>query len=1294
MRIKRTAAVSAGALVALLVLASCKDPSFFQALGEKIVSDPLSISPPLLTVPVNGTVTFSANGGTQPYTFSLLPARVNGIDPQTGAYLAPTIQGTETVRVTDKKGNTADAAVTVAGNTGALAIQPATVTLTVGGGITFVATGGTGSYTYTLQTSGSVPPTPTVNASTGVYTAGNTPGTDVDVVRVSDGVTFADANVTLVSTSSPVNYSISAASLPAAGTGNTVLGGGYSFTIHNGGTGTGGAAVLWWVFLSPTPVPGAGSITLASGSVAAGIAPGADSVVPASWTWPAILPPSAARYLYIMVSAADDLTPGNNTYTSAALTLSPPDVHYTVPGVSSTGGIAAGGPLTGQFTLHNAGTNAGSYPVTWRAYLSADSGQRIDAGAVLVASGATAALAAGATSGAVSFSGTWPAAFGSYSLKVQVSAVDDVSPDPTLPAAAPWGNTGVTAAPENTTYVENGVQTVTAAAGVAGSSMAGCSLTLINTGLANGTQNITWKAYVSANAALDAGDAMVAAGTNAGLTVGSPAGVSLAGATWPVGSAGTRYIIVEITSADDYSTAGNVSVSAGVAVTLPDVKYAATTVTNTGAIVAGGPLSGSFKIDNTGTAAGTQAIYWTAYRSTDSSDAIDGSCVVLDSGTHAGVAALSAPTQTFAGTWPAAAGTYYLKVAITAADDTTAGVGNDSKASAVSVTTTIVNYDASAVASAAPAMAGRALAGNFTLHNGGSAAGTRTVYWSVYVSTDAALNPLVDPAVAAGSTAALAAGGSTVVSFSGTWPSATGSFYLIVQVTAADDPVPANDVAASAAVPVGLADVNYAVSGVASTGALQMGGPLGGQFTISNNGTVAGFQDIHWTAYVSTDAAWDAADTPVAGGTRAPLGASPASATIPFTGTWPQSFGVRYLIIKAEAGDDVPLGAGKTGASGAVTVTRVDYAVSAVNHLTGTAAGAAFTANFTARNNGNANGSQTLYWSAYVSPGNAVLDGGDTLAATGSISGLNAGASQTVGFGGSWPYAIGSDYLVVTVSAADEQAGLLADNVGSTAAPVAVVAPNVDYSVISVSAPGGYTVPTALVTGTFSIRNNGTNNGSQNVNYNVYASRDAVLDASDVMVAAGSTAPLAAGAVSGAIPFNGAWPLAYGAYYLILQVNTFEDVNGGNNTGANGASVQVGIFTEGEPNNDCVSFTDADDVLNTAVTGVHLKPGMSLYITGSMAVGDPDEVIKINTGTVTSITTAWTVANSNRDMGIFYYSPSPATIQYGFSVGGSASTNSLAMSWTPDAPNADRYVDLYNTSNKNMGTWVCVITAN
>ncbi len=1521
----------------MLALAACKDPSFFQALGEKIVADTLSISPSSVTVPVNGTVTFGASGGVQPYTYSVVPARVGAIDPTSGAYAAPTTQGTETVRVTDHKGRTADAKVTTAGNTGALSIQPSTVSINVGGSVTFVATGGSGTYNYTMLTSASGPPVSVV-AATGVYTAGNS-GSTTDVVRVSDGITFKDATINVTATNSPVNYDISpvsAATLPAAGTGNTLLGGSYSFTIHNGGTGAGSAPISWWVFLSPTPVPGSGSALLASGSYAGpAIAPGLTAAVPLSWTWPSVLPPGGIRYLFIMISAADDLTPANNTYTSAALTLSKDNVHYTVSGVTNTGGITAGGALTGQFTVQNSlpGATDGHYTANWKAYVSTDGTQRIDAGAVLVSSGSIPPLNGGASSAPVSFSGTWPAAPGAYFLKVQVSAPDEVSPDPVLPAAAPWGNTGVTATSENTTVPDYDVPLVTnTGSAMAGRALSG-SFTLHNGGSANGTKTVNWTVFVSTDAVLDAGDTAVAAGTTGPLNAGtSQVGIPFSG-TWP-SATGSFYLIVKVAAADDMNPANDVGASAIVPVSLADVNYSVTAVNNTGLLVSGGSLAGNFTLlnngsvagyqdihwtvyvstdivldagdtvvasgtraplgaspasavipftgtwpssfgtrflivkaeagddvplgagktgvsaavtvthvdyavnpvnlltgttagapftanftasnngdangsanlywsayasfgnnqldvgdsmvdsgfipgglaaggsqvvgfggnwpstvgnynlivsvsasdeqpglqgnnqkasapatsvvapdvkyrvtavtntppstagstinggftlNNFGSAGGTQTVFWTAYVSTDPTNTIDGSAKVVDSGTHAAVVAGGSPVQTFAGTWPATAGTYYLKVSITAADDTTSG--DDIKASA-SVTTTVPDYDVSAVTNTGTAMAGRALSGTFTLHNGGSANGTKTVSWTVFVSTDAILDA-GDTAVAAGTTGPLNAGTSQVgIPFSGTWPSATGSFFLIVKAAAADDTNPANDTGAVGPISVVAPDVNYSVTPVNSTGLLVSGGSLAGNFTLHNLGSVTGIQTVHWVVYASPgNTVIDGADTVVASGSVAALGAGGTQAGIGFTGTWPAAFGTYYLIVLVTAGDDQPPG-GKTGASVALTVTRVDYAVTAVNFVSGTAAGAPFTANFTVRNNGDASGTQNLYWSAYASLTNSTLDAGDTLIASNFISGgLASGTQQVIGFGGSWPSnpANGNYYLIVSVSAADESTGLISDDTNHTVAAVAVVPPNVDYIVVPLSVTGTMVPPVAPATpvsGTFQYKNQGLNNGSQWVSWAVYASPNPTLDSYAITIASGMAPPLNAGQPSGAIPFSGTWPLTYGNYYLLVWVGAQEDVNPGNNTAASVGTSPVGIYTGIVQLGNPATWTNFTDL-----TGVKLQPGMTIAVHMTSMPSYLYQLLQFNTGTANAFTATWSIdvpmlpppGNNTPDLGLLYYT-APGVLD-GVQSYWLASVNSISIRFIPDAQSQVRMLGLYNARPKVLTSNTLIISA-
>jgi hypothetical protein len=935
--------------------------------------------------------------------------------------------------------------------------------------------------------------------------------------------------------------------------------------------------------------------------------------------------------------------------------------------------------------------------------VSADGTQSIDAGAALISSGSFSPLNGGAsTVPPITFSGTWPAAHGAYYLKVQVSAPDEVSPDPALPAPAPWPNTGVTATQEDTTYVENGVQTVIAApTGVAGSPIAGASFTLINSGLAAGTQTITWRAYVSANAILDSGDMLVSSGSHAGIAVGSPIGIGITG-NWPPGTSGTRFIIVEISSADDTSLANNVNASAAITVTAPDVRYRipAGGVTNTPPNIAGGTINGSFSLNNFGSAAGTQTVFWTAYVSTDPTNTIDVSAKVVDSGTHLPVVAGGSPAQVFHGTWPATPGTYYLKVSIAAADDTTSG--DDSMASAA-VITTVPDYDVPLVTYPGSAMAGRALSGTFTLHNGGSANGTKTVNWTVFVSTDAVLDA-GDTAVAAGTWVPLNAGFSQLgIPFSGTWPSATGIFFLIVKAAAADDSNSTNDTGASVPISVVAPDVNYSVTAVNNTGVpLVSGGSLAGNFTLHNGGTVTGIQTVHWVVYASPgNAVIDGADTVVASGSMSALGPGATQTGIGFNGTWPAAFGTYYLIVLVTAGDDQPPG-GKTGASGVLTVTRVDYAVTAVTWLTGTAAGAPFTANFTVRNNGDAGGTQNMYWSAYTSP-TPTLGAGAALVASGFIGPpftsppFAAGTQQVIPIGGSWPYAIGNCYIIVSVTAADESTGLMADNQRASGA-VVLVPPNVDYKVLAGSVTGTMAPPVApasTVNGSFKYTNAGANNGSQWVSWIVYASPNSTFDASAInIVASGMVPPLNSGQTSGSIPFSGSWPLTYNNYYLLVSLSVQEDVNSGNNSGASVGTTPVGIYTGIVQNGNCLTWANFTDL------GLTLQPGMRIVVhTASMPASNIDHLYRFNTGTANTLTVTWSLdvpmlpppSTNPPDLGIYYYTaPGVFDPNQWLAI---AKVNSIGLSITPDLQNAVRILDLWNGRPKAITSYTLTISA-
>jgi hypothetical protein len=889
-------------LVLLLVpalLVAC-NPFGLRDLLKAATRSVLSIDPRNVTMPAGASLTFTANGGIPGYTYSVTGDGT--IDADTGEYTALPSAGTATIRVTDAAGAWVETGVTINDLVTGLYLSPSSIEITVNGRVDFEAIGGLGTYAFSIPTPNSGTPSIVGDVTTGHYTAGGTPGTDI--VEVTDGVDTATATVTVVALSSTVDYTVTGSTFPTVGTAGEAIPAGYDFTVENVGAGNGNEDVSWKVYLSTDATLGGGDLVVAEGTALK-----LDSLTSEAVTLSGTYPSAAAGSYRLIVSidALDDTTTANNAYVApATFTLDPKPVDYIVPTVSHSSGTVAGSAVSGSFTLRNQSLTAdGSATVYWRAYASADT----NAGAndFLLQAGSRAALAANTTTSAIAFSGTWPTTPGDWYLVVEVSAADDIdSANDAGATVAPVTVTG--AAPLNIDYIV--VEPITNSGTIVGYPHTG-TFTVKNQGTVGGSQTVHWTAYRSSNASLDvATDTVIDSGTTSFLGAGATSATITFDGTWP-SPAATWYLFVVVSAADDKISTNNESAAFAVPTAPPDVNYKMISVASTGGTKAGGQLDGSFMVQNTGSDAGGYDFTWIAYLSTDGSftPATD---PVIDSGVASPLASLADTTITFSSTWPSATSSknYWLFVAVVAADDINSA-DDTADSGSVTVTPPDVNYDIISVSNTGALLAGGPLAGSFELKNIGATAGSQTVYWSVYRSDNTAYNAGVDPLIDAGSVVGGLGGSvSAYPIFAGTWPDSAVSqtYYYIVRISASDDTTSSNDQEVSigyvVAPPAVFPDYTVTAGSVQTTGTVGAAISTPNTFQVLNTTLNPGTKTLTWRVYASRDVILDGADTQIATGTTPALVGGGNSGNISFGGTWP-SFGAYYhLIVSLDADDD------------------------------------------------------------------------------------------------------------------------------------------------------------------------------------------------------------------------------------------------------------------------------------------------------------------------------------------------------------------------------------------------------
>ncbi|HEX8431756.1 MAG TPA: hypothetical protein VF625_10725, partial [Longimicrobium sp.] len=207
------------ALLLAMLLAACSDAS-----GPEMLSG-LTISPTTATVQVGGTVNFTVAGTRADIDVTNLKGAVwtvtgGGTVSSEGLFTAAATPGTSTVTVACG-GRTAVATVTVtAGPLATITITPNPATLGIGAQQQFTAVGrdAGGNVVAITPAWTAASAAGTINATTGLFTAGNTSGTFPEGVRATSGTITATATVivtpgalaTIVVTPDPATLAVGA----------------------------------------------------------------------------------------------------------------------------------------------------------------------------------------------------------------------------------------------------------------------------------------------------------------------------------------------------------------------------------------------------------------------------------------------------------------------------------------------------------------------------------------------------------------------------------------------------------------------------------------------------------------------------------------------------------------------------------------------------------------------------------------------------------------------------------------------------------------------------------------------------------------------------------------------------------------------------------------------------------------------------------------------------------------------------------------------------------------------------
>jgi len=461
------------------------------------------------------------------------------------------------------------------------------------------------------------------------------------------------------------------------------------------------------------------------------------------------------------------------------------------------------------------------------------------------------------------------------------------------------------------------------------------------------------------------------------------------------------------------------------------------------------------------------------------------------------------------------------------------------------------------------AFVGSSISGNFTIHNEGTATGTASVSWWLFISEDGTFGGDGEHLVDSGTVSTdIPPSGDQVVTPAGSWPSelGQGNYDLFVMISSPEDLNHDNNVypgsSPGIAFTLDVPDVDYQVVSVShSDPAPRYGQTFTGQFELANEGTNDSTVPAQWEVWISEDTTIGAGDLKIDSGTET----APAMTAgelpykqVSFSGTWPYGSANStdyYIIVRVSSSQDSAAGndTNNTADSGAVTVyqPQVNYDVVSVSHTVDPSevvASRDFNASFQLDNVGSDDGSATdVEYTVYASTDTGAPDAADTVVAFGTTSYMPASeATRTVSFTGTWPLSGDSYYLIVDVSHPDDIDE--SDNLGWTAGTISVRDVQVDYQAEILAGDAFGDRAGNSVSGSFTLTNNGPDDSLEEVEWSVYASTDTSLDVSDWLIQSATDPAAYAASGSASIAFSGTWPPVAGNYYLLVKISSAEDV--------------------------------------------------------------------------------------------------------------------------------------------------------